>query len=90
MSKSDKQILKQCPYHRDSNKLNPGNSGYCSFDKKTPCLGEVQFCQNSEALKEYLSDRGLGWQKKRRNSLKKAFQAIDRLVKSTLPFLAQK
>ena len=91
MPKNDKHILTQCPYQRDSKKFDGGNGGYCSFHRETPCIGEVQFCKKPEALKEYLSDRGLGWQrKKRKNSLKKALQVIDRLIKSTLPFLSQK
>jgi hypothetical protein len=91
MPKDGQQILKQCPCHRDSEEPERGGIGYCSLDEEMQCTGEVQFCENPQALKEYLLDRGLGWrEKKRKNRLKKLLQIIDRLIKSTLPFLTSK
>lgn len=91
MPKNDQQILKQCPCHRDSEEPKGRGIGYCSLEEEMECTGEVQFCENPQALKEYLLDRGLGWQeKKRKNGFKKLLQIIDRLIKATLSFLTQK
>jgi hypothetical protein len=91
MPKKEQQILKQCPCHRDSEEPAGGETGYCSLDEEKQCSGEVQFCENPQALKEYLLDRGLGWQeKKRKNRFKQLLQIIDRLIKSTFFFLTPK
>jgi len=48
------------------NSRNPGTIGYCDLVKQTKCLGNVEFCKHPEALKKYLSERGLGWQSAKR------------------------
>jgi len=51
-----------CTFYRDSE--NPGASkGRCHFGNATRCTGDVKFCGNMEALRDYVVKRGLGWQK---------------------------
>ena len=72
--------LKQCPHYRGPETLKEGDTGCCNLGSQTDCNGEVHFCENPEVLKQYLSERGLGWQKKKgKERFKKVLQAIVRL-----------
>ena len=51
-----------CSFYRDSE--NPSTSeARCHFGSPTKCVGDVKFCGNMEALKNYVVTRGLGWQR---------------------------
>jgi len=81
MLKEIRKILKKCLHYRVPKNLDTGGIGYCDPEDQTECTREIQFCKNPEVLKEYLLERGLGWQKqKARNRFKGAQQAIGRLA----------
>jgi hypothetical protein len=51
-----------CTFYRDSG--NPGaGKARCHLGSATKCTGDVKFCGNMEALRNYVVSRGLGWQK---------------------------
>ena len=51
-----------CAFYRDSE--NPGTGkARCHFGTATRCTGDVKFCGNMEALRDYVVKNGLGWQK---------------------------
>ncbi len=58
-------LLKEhCSFYRDFE--GPGMDegiGHCHLGKQTKCVGDVKFCGNLEALRNYFLKRGLGWQK---------------------------
>ena len=81
MLKEKWKILKKCSHYRVPENLNTDGIGYCYLDNQTECTGEIQFCENPEVFKEYLLERGLGWQKQKgSNRFKRALQVIGRLA----------
>lgn len=81
MAKEKRTILKKCSYYRGAENLSPGGSDYCKIDNQPECTGDIQFCENTEVLNKYVSERGLGWQKnKGRNIFKRIQQVIGRLA----------
>ena len=81
MSKERCKTSKTCSHYRDPKNLNVGGAGYCNLDNQTECDGQIELCQNPEALKEYLMERGFGWEKKKGKKIfRKAFQFIGRLA----------
>jgi len=55
-------------YRNIGNSKNEGATGYCDLVKQTKCSGNVGFCKHPEALKKYLSGRGLGWKEGNRRA----------------------
>jgi len=49
-------ISRPCSFYRDSESLNLGRRiGYCDLDcDRTTCDGDIHFCENPDALKQYL------------------------------------
>ena len=67
MQKNKGSVKRNCQFFQDSGVPdNGGVIGCCKLEEQTKCFGDLQFCKNPEALREYFSERGLGWGERRR------------------------
>ena len=67
MQKDKGSVKRNCQFFQDSGVPdNGGVIGCCKLEEQTKCFGDLQFCKNPEALREYFSERGLGWGERRR------------------------
>ncbi len=58
----------QCLLYQDCGDPNIKRSiKYCDLDSRRNCRGEIRNCKHPEALKEYLSERGLGWKEAKKD-----------------------
>ena len=69
----------ECPSYRNiENSNNGGVTGYCDLVKQMKCSGDLGSCKHPEALKKYLSERGLGWKAGERRAQGPKERAIAR------------
>lgn len=68
LPKGKGRLLRQCLFYRDSvYSAGDGDTGCCDLDPLTKCMGKIQFCKNPNALRQYLSERGLGWRERKKD-----------------------
>ncbi len=81
MIKSGWKILKRCPHYKIPENPSVDSVGFCTLDDQIGCTGEIPSCMNPEVLREYVLERGLGWQRKKgKDRFKRALQGIGRLA----------
>ena len=81
MLKGERKIPSQCSYYRGPEGLNSGGTEYCNLEDQEECMGEINSCQNPQALKKYLLTQGFGWKKiKGGGKCKRALQVLGRMA----------